>query len=228
VTKDGAIYGTAVPNAGAVSWLLFNLAPGATTAIQQDALQAAIWRTEYGTSFQLDGVDNTNGAPSINATIGSIYRADLAALGSNTAPVSAVSWISPGANPGLPPSHGQGLVALTGLPPKPTPPNVTGIAVASRSRLGLLSFKITSSEALNPGSASNAGLYQVLAGVKKHGQMVFRKALKIRSATYDDRTDTVTIKLAKPFKGAVLVTVESGIVAANGAASSSPFSEIER
>jgi hypothetical protein len=116
VTSDGTTYGAAVPHADAIAWLLTHLGPTATTPEQQDALQAAIWRTEYGDGFQLDGVDNTNAAPRINSTIAPIYKADLAALGSNTAPVSSVTWISPGPNPDQPPNQGQALVALTGPP----------------------------------------------------------------------------------------------------------------
>ncbi len=116
VTSDGTIYGKAIPHAGEISWLLTHFGPTATTPEAQDALQAAIWRVEYGEGFQLDGVDNDNLAPAFNAKIAPIYQADLAALGHNTASVSAVAWISPGANPGLPPSQGQGLVALTGPP----------------------------------------------------------------------------------------------------------------
>lgn len=121
VTNDGTIYGNAVAHAGEISWLLTHFGPTATTPEAQDALQAAIWRVEYGEGFQLDGVDNDNLAPAFNAKIAPIYQADLAALGHNTAPVSAVAWISPGANPGLPPSQGQGLVAITGAPRPPQP-----------------------------------------------------------------------------------------------------------
>src|SRR5262249_50430597 len=85
----------------------------AVTLIQQDALQAAIWRTEYGTGFQLDGVDNANPAPVFNSTVGAVYKADLAALGSNTAPVGNVVWISPGTNPDN--TQVQGLVVLSGV-----------------------------------------------------------------------------------------------------------------
>jgi hypothetical protein len=129
VTNDGTIYGSAVPQAGAISWILTNLGPAATTPEQQDALQAAIWRTEYGIGFQLDGVDNNHFEPPINATIAPIYQADLAALGNNAAPVGTVAWISPGANPYSPSSEGQGLVALTGTltsppPEQPQPPEL--------------------------------------------------------------------------------------------------------
>lgn len=111
VTNDGTIYGTAVPNAGAISWLLKNIGPKAATPFQQDALQAAIWRTQYGDTFQLDGVDNTNYEPTINSTAAPIYQADLTALGTNTAPVGNADWISSGAD--WSGNQGQGLVAMT-------------------------------------------------------------------------------------------------------------------
>jgi hypothetical protein len=232
VTGDGTSYGTAVPQAGALSWLLTHLGPAATTAVQQDALQAAIWRTEYGTGFQLDGVDNSNGAPAINAAIAPLYQADLAALGNNTAPVSAVAWISPGSNPDS--SPGQGLVALTGTPMStatsastPTPPSVLSVARVPHSKKGLTSFAVTFNEALTPASASSPGLYGVFAGVKKHHKTVYTKPLKIRSVS-PGGANTVTINLAKPYKGAVQVTVESGIVGANGASSTSAFSDVVR
>jgi hypothetical protein len=114
VTSDGTTYANVVPNAGAISWLVTNIGPTATTPEQQDALQAAIWRTEYGDGFQLVGVDDGGTASGFNATIAPIYKADLAALGNNTAPVSAVTWISPGRNPDG--TQGQALVALTGPP----------------------------------------------------------------------------------------------------------------
>jgi hypothetical protein len=124
VTADGTTYGSAVPNAGAISWLVTNLGPTATTPEQQDALQAAIWRTEYGNNFQLDGVDNGTGAPAFNQTIAPLYQADLTALGNHTAPVSAVSWISPGTT-GFSTLNGPALVARTGPPIAQVPATLT-------------------------------------------------------------------------------------------------------
>ena len=120
VTQDGTAYGTAVPNAGAISWLVTHFGASAVTADQQNALQAAIWRTEYGNGFQLDGVDNTNGAPAENTQIAPLYQNDLAALGTNTASVAAVDWISPGAAAGV--TQGQPLVAVTAGSPTPPAP----------------------------------------------------------------------------------------------------------
>jgi hypothetical protein len=126
VTADGKTYGTSVPNAGAIAWLVTHLGQQATTPLEQDALQAAIWRTEYGNNFQLDGVDNANfiDPDSTNAKIASTYQADLAALGTNTADVSTVSWISPGTD-GFSTLNGPGLVALAGQPVAQVPATLT-------------------------------------------------------------------------------------------------------
>jgi hypothetical protein len=109
VDGNGTVYATDVPNAGEISWLLTNIAPTATTADEQAALQAAIWRTEYGDGFELDGVDNNNYAPD-NSTIAPIYQADLFAANGNTAPTDDEFWITTGPNPDT--SAGQGLVAM--------------------------------------------------------------------------------------------------------------------
>ena len=87
------------------------------------------------------------------------------------------------------------------------------------------SYTITFTAPLNPASASNPGLYQVLEGVtkvvKKHKETLYTKALKIKSVVYNPGANTVTITLAKPYKGAVQVTIEPGLEAADGASSSS-------
>jgi hypothetical protein len=169
VTTDGTIYGAGVPNAGAISWLLTNLGPGATTPIQQEALRAAIWHEEYTSGFafngqydfQLDGADNSLGNGNDPALI-QAYQADLAALGNQTAPVGSVLWISPGdsARTGL--KHVQGLVATTsstpGSPgptptqtPTATPPQVVDIVVSAHSKKAGSAFTVTFNEPLDPG-----------------------------------------------------------------------------
>ncbi len=109
-TTDGTIYGTPVPNAGAISWLLTNIGPTVTTLDQEAALQAAIWRTEYGPNgFQVNSVDNsdTTDTTGEEAIMQPFYQSYLQALGKNTAPVSSVDWISPDED-----GMDQGLVAL--------------------------------------------------------------------------------------------------------------------
>jgi hypothetical protein len=86
VTTNGMVFGSPVTNAGEVSWLLTNLAPSATNGDLESGLQAAIWSVIYGNNFTL-GANNP-------ADVISSYNADLAALGSNTAPVSDLIWLS--------------------------------------------------------------------------------------------------------------------------------------
>lgn len=83
----------------------------------QRALQAAIWRTEYGSNWQLDGVDNAKTGNS--AVVMAAYTDYLTQLGSNSAPITSVLWISPNkdASQGNSPpnpftSHYQGLVGF--------------------------------------------------------------------------------------------------------------------
>jgi hypothetical protein len=221
VTTDGTTYGNPLPQAGAISWLIVNLAPSAVTPVEQDALQAAIWRTEYADGFQLDGVDNMNGAPEFNAEIAPIYLADLAALGSNTAPVGKVDWISPGTNPDM--TTGQGLAALTGPIPAP---HVTHVAALEHAKKGTTALTIAFSEPLESHQAKNPHLYRILAGVTVHHKTVYRGALKISHIIYNGATNTVTLDLAEPHKGAVELIIARGVLAANGAVSASAYSRV--
>jgi len=137
-TSNATIYGTVVPNAGGIAWLLAHYGPTATTALQQDALQAAIWRTEYGTVFELDGVDNP--APispsSVNAMIGPTYQAELAALGNKTLPLSDVIWITPDSVATLDVAREPGLVALGPIPKTAITSSVTSAAVGQAVTFG--------------------------------------------------------------------------------------------
>jgi hypothetical protein len=75
-------------------------------------------------------------------------------------------------------------------------------------------------------AASNTSLFQVLGGVKKHGKNAFTKAVTIKLAAYNPATHTVTLNLAKPFKGPVQVTVEPGLKGSDGASSSSATTNV--
>jgi len=118
-TNTGTIYGAAVPNAGGIAWLLAHYGPTATTGIEQSALQAAIWRTEFGNNFALDSTNDS--------TLIADYEADLKALGNHTLPVSDVMWITPDSAETLGTSQAEGLVAL----PQTTIPFATATFVTS-------------------------------------------------------------------------------------------------
>jgi hypothetical protein len=82
------------------------------------------------------------------------------------------------------------------------------------------SYTVSFAAPLNPQSAANPALYRVFQGVtkvvKKHKQTVYTKPLKIKSVVYDAGRHSVTINLAKPFKGAVQLTIAPGLEGADG------------
>jgi hypothetical protein len=90
-------------------------------------------------------------------------------------------------------------------------------------------YTITFAASLNAASANNLSLYQVFGGVtksvKKHRQTAFTKPLRIKTAVYDPGTTSVTISLARPYKGAVNVTIEPGLEAASGASTSAALTQ---
>ena len=107
--------------------------------------------------------------------------------------------------------------------PTPTPPQAVGAAGAG-SRKGTTSYTVTFNAALNTGSADNPGLYTVLGGVKKRKKTVYTKRLGISSVSSSG--NTVTIHLAKPFKGHAQVTVSAGILGSSGGSSTGNVSFI--
>lgn len=110
-----------VPAAGQVAWLLSNYANGATTAVEQVALQAAIWHVisaAPGGGYQsLGGIVSLDSSSSAygNSTTPGTYEYDLAQLGANTGTISNFYWMTPGQ--GSPVAYSQGLVAPVPLPP---------------------------------------------------------------------------------------------------------------
>ena len=76
-----------------------------------------------------------------------------------------------------------------------------------QSKKGLTSITIAFDATLNPGSAVNRGFYSVLGAVKKHRKTVYTKGVPLRGVSYNGNAQTVTITLAKPYKGAVQVKV---------------------
>lgn len=151
VATDGTIHGSSVPNAGAIAWLIVNLGPTSTTPDQLNALQAAIWRTEYGTAYQLDGADN--GLSGNKATVITDYQADLTALGSHALPAGSLLWLSPFNSNG---SEAQGLEAIAPVP-EPSALALAGIgcvlalAFALKARPRLAPSRGIDGEPSNPG-----------------------------------------------------------------------------
>src|SRR5262249_15130196 len=102
----------------------------------------------------------------------------------------------------------------------PTPPQVLGSVGVIQSRK-VTSYTITFNTPLNSASATNVALYQVLQGVKKvvkkHKQTLYTKPLPIKTVVYNPGPNTVTITLAKPYKGRVQFAIRRGLEGADGA-----------
>jgi hypothetical protein len=104
--------------AGQIAWLMDNKAPTATTMDEQSGLQDVIWKTIYGSNFTLNVSGTSSGA-------WTAYTADLHALGSNTASISDVLWLSPS-------SDGQNFSQdlITSAAPEPASLTLLGIGIA--------------------------------------------------------------------------------------------------
>lgn len=113
-----------VNNAGEVAWLLDHYAAGATSSDAQAALQAAIWHVIYGSYVTLGSGNDT--------TIVTDYNSDLAALGTNTAALSTIAWLSPSNGSG----PEQGLVTTV---PEPSTSSIMFIGLVF---LGLMSKRL--------------------------------------------------------------------------------------
>ncbi len=108
----------------------------------------------------------------------------------------------------------------------PSPPRVTGVVAVAHSRAGTTEIVLSFNEALDPRTTGKLGFYHLAAGVKTRHTLVFSKGLKIARVFYDGSTHQVTLKLAKPRKGAVQLTVRPGIVAADGISSFNAFTAV--
>jgi hypothetical protein len=104
-------------------------------------------------------------------------------------------------------------------------PQVTGVLAVTNSKKGLSSITIGFNEELTAASATNPVLYHVFSGVKKRGKTVYTKGVKIGSIHFDG-SHSVTLTLAKPFKGTVEVMVQGSVGAANGASGNVQFTMV--
>jgi hypothetical protein len=112
LSNNGVVHGGLLANAGSIAWLVDNIGPTALSSDAQEGLQAAIWKQVYGPLFNVAPTSAGTGAGILAA-----YNADIAALGSKTAALSDVLWISPYNSNG---TEAQGLVTrATSATPEP-------------------------------------------------------------------------------------------------------------
>jgi hypothetical protein len=110
----------------------------------------------------------------------------------------------------------------------PTPPQVVGAPSVAKSKKGVTAISIGFNEPLVPASASSLGFYHLFKGVKKEHKTVYAKPLQIKSISYVSSSDSVSISLAKPFKGLMEVVIDGAIEALDGATSVIDYSAVVR
>ena len=131
---------------------------------------------------------------------------------------------TPTPTPGPTPTPSPTPIPTPSPTPTPIPTKATTATTSVKSKKGITVVSIAFNQPLNPAAADNVGLYRVLGGVKKKKKMVYTKALKIRSISYVSSSDSVTINLSKPFRGAAEVAVDGAIEALDGTTSTIDFS----
>jgi hypothetical protein len=139
------------------------------------------------------------------------------------APVSSGTIGQPGATTPAPvvPVSGKFTPAPVALNPAPTAPLVTGIANLVLSRRGLTAITLGFNEAINPSSIASLR-YGVRGALKKQRQVVYSRKLATSGTNFEDSAH-LTIKLTRPYKGAVQVWLRGSLLAANETSSPIAF-----
>jgi len=127
---DFVYAGGSLTKAEQIAWLVTNLAPAAidptnspdANNLLQEGLQAAIWKTVYGSAFTVqDSAVNTQ------------MQTDLTALGANLGNVGSLDWLTPGGSTGS--TVYQALVTVA-------TPEPSSLAIAGLGALGFLGYSL--------------------------------------------------------------------------------------
>jgi PEP-CTERM motif-containing protein len=127
----GKIFNQSINNAAEIAWLITDLAPEATTAEENEAVQVAIWEEEYGSSFKLISAD-----AGVALDAATDFNEANAVSPKNLPPVDSVEWISPTTGSGRDTNDAQGMVGLVN-DPTPAVPEPATLSLFGTGILGL-------------------------------------------------------------------------------------------
>jgi hypothetical protein len=101
-----------------------------------------------------------------------------------------------------------------------------GVVAIKHSGARITAILLGFDEALDPRTARKRSSYSLAVGVLKRDSHFSWKRVKIRGVSYHRTKNTVGLKLAKPQKGPLEVTVRVGFMAAGGVPSLSDFTAV--
>jgi hypothetical protein len=90
------------------------------------------------------------------------------------------------------------------------------VAVIHRRGKKVTRIIVTFSGGLDAASALDLGHYGLARGVVKRRRLVYKKVVRLSSASYDPNARAVTLTLARPIKAKLQLTIWPGILAGNG------------
>lgn len=188
--------------------IAYSLAPGAPAGATIDPVSGAFhWTATAPGRFPITVRATDDGSPPETA--------------SQTFTIVVLPATNPSAVSGSGAHDGSAILPAQ----RSSPPFATGIVGVGYNRRGLTSITIGFNEPLNRSSALNPSFYDVLRVLSLHKGHIFRKALHIRSISFDGNSQ-VTIHLARAYRGAVQILVRSGLVASDDASSQGSFSTV--
>jgi hypothetical protein len=134
--------------------------------------------------------------------------------------------VGPDGNLWFPDGANIGRLDLSQVTPDQLAPPGVSIETVNHSGKAITSIVVSFDQAMVPSSAETVGFYKLASGIPVRHKFVVTKSLKIASTTYNNNADTITLNLARPFKGKVQVTVHVGVMATDGTSTRGTFTAV--
>jgi streptogramin lyase len=134
--------------------------------------------------------------------------------------------VGPDGNLWFPDGTSIGRLDLGQVTPDEFVPPGVSFRMVNHTGEAITSIVVAFDQPMVPSSAETVGFYKLASGFSVGHKFVVKKSLKIASATYNNIADTITLDLARPFKGKVQLTVHAGVMATNGTSTRGNFTAV--